>query len=133
MIPSSALYQFLVSTLQSQIDALLKYQDKSGLWHTLLDDPTSYLEASSSAGFAYGILKALRLRLITGTKYVDAVHKAIAGVFSCISNKGELERTSFGTPVFKELQDYKDIPITPMPYGQALGLLALTEFLRTFF
>lgn len=65
-LPSTdGLRMFLVSTLVAQIDALVKYQDpESGLWHTILDDPTSYLEASASAGFAYGILKSLRLRLI---------------------------------------------------------------------
>jgi unsaturated rhamnogalacturonyl hydrolase len=37
----------------------------TGLWHAVLDDPTSHFEASASAvPFAYGILKSLRMRLI---------------------------------------------------------------------
>ena len=39
--------------------ALAKYQDESGLWHTLINDSNSYLESSATAGFAYGILKAV--------------------------------------------------------------------------
>lgn len=55
---TDAIRMFLVDTLRAQIDALVKFQDpESGLWHTLLDDRTSYLEASASAGFVYGILK----------------------------------------------------------------------------
>lgn len=125
---------FLASTLRAQIDALVKLQDsQSGLWHTLLDDPTSYLEASATAGFAYGILKAIRLRLVPREeRYVNAARKAVEAVLKNIDDKGELQQVSFGTPVFDELQGYKDIPITSMPYGQSLALLALTEHLRTF-
>ena len=52
--------RFLVEVLEAQVAALARLQDGSGLWHTLLDDPSSYLEASATAGFAYGILKAVR-------------------------------------------------------------------------
>ncbi|KAI5117295.1 hypothetical protein M0805_006817 [Coniferiporia weirii] len=132
--PTDGLRLFLVSTLQSQIDALVSLQDeKTGLWHTILDDPTSYLEASATAGFAYGILKALRLRLIPKEeKYMRAAQRAIDGVLSNISEKGELLQVSFGTPVFDDVEEYKKIPLTSMPYGQSCALLALTEYLRTF-
>jgi len=121
----------LVSSLVSQIDALVKTQDQeSGLWHTILDDPTSYLEASATAGFAYGILKAIRLRLILKEeRYITCAKKAIEGVLKNVEN-GELKQTSFGTPVFDNLDGYKNIPLTSMPYGQSLALLALTEHLR---
>jgi hypothetical protein len=54
-------YRVLISTLTRQVDALLPLQDpKSGLWQTLLVDPTSYVEVSATAGFVGGILKAIR-------------------------------------------------------------------------
>ncbi|EIN10599.1 glycoside hydrolase family 105 protein [Punctularia strigosozonata HHB-11173 SS5] len=132
--PTDGLRMFLTSTLKAQIDALVKLQDPdSGLWHTLLDDPSSYLEASATAGFAYGILKAIRIRLIPKEeKYMACARKAIGAVLANISEKGELLQTSFGTPVFDDLDGYKQIPLTSMPYGQSLALLALTEWLRTF-
>lgn len=132
--PTDGLRLFLVSTLTAQIDALVKCQDPdSGLWHTILDDPTSYLEASASAGFAYGILKALRLRLIgKEDRYIKTANKAIEGIFKNITDKGELLQVSFGTPVFDDVEEYKMIPLTSMPYGQSLALLALTEYLRKF-
>lgn len=132
--PNDGLRLFLVSTLVSQIDALVTLQDpESGLWHTLLDDPTSYLEASATAGFAYGILKALRLRLIPRKEaYELAAQKAIDGILANISERGELLRVSFGTPVFDSLEDYRNVAVTSMPYGQSCALLALTEHLRTF-
>ncbi|THH01840.1 hypothetical protein EW026_g898 [Hermanssonia centrifuga] len=132
--PSDGLRLFLVSTLTAQIDALARLQDqKTGLWHTILDDTTSYLEASATAGFAYGLLKSLRLRLIPREeRYVRAAMLAVSGVLGKIAANGELQQVSFGTPVFDDIEGYKQIPLTSMPYGQSLALLALTEYLRTF-
>lgn len=59
---SNPIYRTLVSTLIRQINALLQLQDPStGLWHTLLDDSSTYVETSGSAGFVGGMLMAIRL------------------------------------------------------------------------
>ncbi len=57
---------------------------------------------------------------------------AVSGVLGKIAANGELQQVSFGTPVFYDIEGYKQIPLTSMPYGQSLALLALTEYLRTF-
>ncbi|MBW8859408.1 MAG: glycoside hydrolase family 88 protein, partial [Caulobacter sp.] len=130
--PGDALRDFLIDTLEAQIKALARYQDaETGLWHTLVDDKTSYLEASATAGFAYGVLKAVRKRYV-GREYQELGVKALKGVLANIDDKGELQQVSFGTPVFDTLQGYKDIPLTSMPYGQSLAILALGEFQRAF-
>lgn len=51
----------LVSAFKKQVEALVECQDESGLWHTLLVDPSSYLETSATAGFAAGMLAGIRL------------------------------------------------------------------------
>ena len=129
--PGDALRTFLIETLEAQVKALAAHQDESGLWRTLIPDETSYLEASATAGFAYGILKAVRKRYI-GAEYAPMALKAIQGVLANISEDGELRQVSFGTPVFDDLQGYRDIPLTSMPYGQSLAILALSEFRRGF-
>lgn len=54
--------KFLISTFRRQVDALVKCQNKqSGLWHTLLVDPSSYVETSATAGFAAGIFAGIRM------------------------------------------------------------------------
>lgn len=111
---------------------LAKCQDESGLWHTLLDDPHSYLEASATAGFAYGILKAVRKRYV-GRHYAQVAEKAIRGIVKHISPEGELLQTSFGTGMGHDLDFYRHIPLTSMPYGQAMAMLCLTEYLRNYF
>ncbi|MCP2240970.1 glycosyl hydrolase family 88 [Thermoanaerobacterium thermosaccharolyticum] len=123
--------KYLLDTLRNQIRSLTKFQDKGGLWHTILDDESSYLEASATAGFAYGILKAVRKHYVD-KNYLEVGIKALKGILNNISNDGELQNVSFGTPVFNTIQEYKDVPITSMPYGQALAILALSEFLNFF-
>jgi unsaturated rhamnogalacturonyl hydrolase len=123
----------LIDTLEAQCRALKKYQDQSGLWRTLLDhsDEGSYVEASATAGFAFGVLMALRKRYI-GKEYEEMAIKAVKAVIAQIDEKGELQNTSFGTGMGDSLQFYKDIPRTSMPYGQAMAIMALGELLRKF-
>ncbi|WP_192458806.1 glycoside hydrolase family 88/105 protein [Musicola keenii] len=127
----NATRRFLVQVLESQIEALAKYQDDSGLWHTLLDDPNSYLESSATAGFAYGILKAVRKRYID-RRYAEMAEKAVRGVVGNINAEGELLQVSFGTAMGKDLDYYRQIPLTSMPYGQAMAILCLSEYLRVY-
>lgn len=122
--------RFLTEALLAQVEALEKYQDESGMWHTLVDDPTSYLEASATCGFAYGILKAVRLGLID-KKYREVGLKALAPVLKLIDADGTVNQVSYGTPMGRESKDfYKGIEIRPMPYGQALAMLFLLEVLK---
>ncbi|MFM2484898.1 beta-galactosidase BglB [Celerinatantimonas yamalensis] len=122
----------LVHILNRQVEALAHYQQPSGLWCTLLDDPNSYLEASSTAGFAYGILKAVRKRYID-KKYASMAYKAVDALISdFINESGELTNVSFGTAMGDDLAYYHQIPLTSMPYGQAMAILCLSEYLRTY-
>jgi unsaturated rhamnogalacturonyl hydrolase len=129
--PGDGLREFLLETHLQQIRALRKHQDESGLWHTLIDDPTSYLEASATAGFAYGILKSVRQRYI-GAEFEEMGVRAVQAVLANIDARGELKQVSFGTPVFADLDGYRNIPLTSMPYGQAMAILCLGEFKRAF-
>ncbi|WP_447895334.1 beta-galactosidase BglB [Vreelandella sp. GE22] len=126
-----AFRRHLIQVLESQIEALAQWQSDSGLWHTLMNDPDSYLEASATAGFAYGLLKAVRLRYIDAS-YAQVAEKAVKGVIDNINSAGELEQVSFGTAMGDSLDFYKEIPLTSMPYGQAMSILCLSEYMRTY-
>ncbi len=129
---TSAVRRYLLQVLNRQVEALAKCQHETGLWHTLLDDPDSYLEASATAGFAYGILKAVRKRYI-GAEYAAVGEKAMCGIVANISPEGELLQTSFGTGMGSNLEFYRQIPLTSMPYGQAMAILCMTEYLRGYY
>ncbi|EAW13558.1 glycoside hydrolase family 88/105 protein [Aspergillus clavatus NRRL 1] len=129
--PTDPIRIHLIDTLEAQCEALRRLQDENtGYWHTLLDHSDSYVEASATAGFAYGILKAVRKRYI-GPEYGPMARKAINAVLSAVDEHGELQNTSFGTGMGDTLQFYKEIPLTAMPYGQAMAIMALGEYLRT--
>lgn len=121
--------RILIQVLNAQIEALKKYQHDTGLWHTIIDDPSSYLESSASAGFAYGILKAIRKRYIS-KEYTTMAEKAMQGVINNIDDDGTLLNVSFGTAMGNDLNYYRQIPLTSMPYGQSMAILCLTEYLR---
>ncbi|PVH86703.1 glycoside hydrolase family 105 protein [Cadophora sp. DSE1049] len=133
LAPTDPLRIHLIDTLEAQCRALKKYQDKSGLWRTLIDhsDEGSYLESSATAGFAYGILKAARKKYISA-EYEEVAVRAVKAVMGQIDERGELLNTSFGTGMGDSLQFYKDIKRTSMPYGQAMAIMCLGEFLRKF-
>jgi unsaturated rhamnogalacturonyl hydrolase len=124
--------RYLIEVLDAQVAALEQLQDESGLWHTLLDDPTSYLEASATAGIAYGILKAVRKGYLD-SRYAEAAEKAVRAIIENVSEDGELQQVSFGTGMGSDLDFYREIPLTSMPYGQAMAILCLAEYCRTYY
>lgn len=126
-----ALRKHLISTLNRQIATLARHQDASGLWHTLIDDEGSYLEASATAGFAYGLMKAVRKRYI-GSEHLPMAEKAVRGVIDNISENGELQQVSFGTAMGSDLDYYRNVALTSMPYGQAMAILCLSEYLHSY-
>lgn len=122
--------RFLVETLQNQMDALKHYQNPSGMWHTLIDDATSYVETSATCGFAYGILRAVHMGLID-QEYTSCAMKALEPVLGYISDEGIVGQVSYGTAMGRaSKQFYKEIEIKSMPYGQALAILYLLEVLE---
>ena len=52
----------------------------------------------ATAGFAFGILEAVGKRYI-GREYHSIAQKATFAVLSVVDEKGELQNTSFGTPL----------------------------------
>ncbi|KAK5055364.1 hypothetical protein LTR84_013114 [Exophiala bonariae] len=134
LAPDDGLRLYLVNVLEAQCNALRSLQTEDGMWRTLLDvseEDGSYLEASATAGFAYGLLKSIRRRYIS-KDYSDIAMKAVKAVLRRISKDGELLDVSFGTGMGHDLQHYKNIERTSMPYGQAMAIMALVEFLRMY-
>lgn len=121
--------EFLLDTLRAQADALVPLQDASGLWHTVLDDPESYLETSGSAGFAYGLLKGVRLGFLD-RRFAPTAEKAVEAVLANVAEDGTVQGVSAGTGMGMNREHYRSILVAPMAYGQSLALMALSERLR---
>ena len=127
-LPKSVL-EYIQDAYIAQVEKLIDLQDnETGLWHTVLDDPTSYLEVSGSSGIVAGILQGIRLGYLDES-YKDKILKAINAIASAVDETGTVTGVSAGTGIGMDAQHYKEIIIAPMAYGQSLALLALTESL----
>jgi unsaturated rhamnogalacturonyl hydrolase len=68
--------------LKDTADALLKYQDASGMFYQVIDRPQdegNYLETSGTALIAYALLKGVRLGYLP-KRYGEAGEKAFQGI-----------------------------------------------------
>lgn len=108
------------------VDALARTQHDSGLWHTVMTEPSTYLESTLATmaahalreGFAHGVLD-------------EAVHGALerrarAAMHAQIAPDGTLQLVSDATPV-GALATYATRPFGVFPWGQGPLLLALCQ------
>ena len=81
----------------------------------------------ATSGFGFGILKAVEQGIVPESYRTNAM-RALQPVLDCIDEKGVVQQVSYGTPMGRESKDfYKQIPLHPMPYGQAMAILFLME------
>lgn len=119
--------KFFTTLLRDQAKALQVVQAANGMWHTLLDDPSSYMEASATCGFAYGLLRSRKLGLLDES-YQQVAMRALHAILPLIDSDGGVSQVSYGTPMGRtDKEFYKRIPLVKMPYGTALALLYLIE------
>ncbi len=124
---SGSVRRFLIEAWRRQVQALVDYQDPTGMWHTLIDDPDSYLEASATCGFGYGLLRGVALGF-GEPEWAERALRAVEPILKCTDEQGVVHQVSYGTPMGRTSQDfYKRIELKPMPYGQALAMLFFME------
>lgn len=118
--------QFLTDTFRDHVEALKKYQAPSGLFHTIIDDLTSYEEVSGSAAITAGLIRGKKLGIL-GNEYDKMIDLALRGICDNIDTDGTVRNVSAGTAMGMTPEHYKGIQIRPMAYGQSLTLCALCE------
>lgn len=128
-----AIRRYFLSVYRSQVNALKQYADpETGLWHTIIDKPESYLELSGSAGILYGIMQGVRTGILERGEFQPLIDKAMTGLMDYIDADGTVLNVSYGTPIGDSAEFYEQIPCCPMTYGQALVILNLQEALMDF-
>ena len=121
--------QYFADTFCRHAQALRALQSPSGLFHTILDDASSYEETSGSAAIAAGLLRGIRLGFLS-QDYMECAQKAICEICRQVDSDGTVLNVSAGTAMGMNPEHYKGIGIRPMAYGQALTLIALCEALH---
>jgi rhamnogalacturonyl hydrolase YesR len=113
----------LATCLNRQADQLARLQGDSGHWHTVLDDPDTYLESSLSAFFSAGFLRAFRAGLLP-RRYLTVADKAWTALTSRIDTQGQLTGVSEATPP-GSAEHYDQVDTGGgYPWGQGPALLA---------
>jgi unsaturated rhamnogalacturonyl hydrolase len=120
-----ALRQRAGPLLQQQIAALVPFQDGSGLWHTVLDDPSTYLESSCTAAFALAIAKGIRSGVLL-SRLEPVAARAWQAVQGYVSPGGDFTGVSSGT-LPGDAAHYNSIPVGVERFGTGILLLAGAE------
>lgn len=122
----------VTDTYKAQVSALCRLQSESGLWHTVLDDPTNYEEVSGSAAITAGLLKGIRTGILDDS-CLPVAARAVRAILDNIDEDGTVRNVSAGTGMGMNADHYKNILIEPMAYGQSLTILALAEALAAWY
>ncbi len=88
-------YRYLQKMLKDLVDALIPFQDESGMFYQIIDKPEAegnYLETSGTALIAYAILRGVRLGYLPDTyrEYGEKAFWGIAQRYLEIKGPGEL-------------------------------------------
>lgn len=127
---NNAAMRMILSAWEDQVLALWKYQRVNGLFTTLIDVEETYCETSATAAIAYGVMKGVRMGILTDEKYIEMGKLAAKAVLDQIDETGAVQGVSGGTGMGYTLQHYKDIIVTPTAYGQGLTFLMITELMQ---
>jgi unsaturated rhamnogalacturonyl hydrolase len=113
--------------------AVLPLQDHSGFWHTLLDDPDSYLETSTAGFFGAIFTKGVRLNLLP-VEYGASAERAWQALLSRIDSDGGAFGTSAATwaanAPAEDLALYRAAPTEVNVWGQGAALRLAAERVR---
>ena len=112
--------------IKSHAEALKRVQTEAGAYRTVLDDPSAYEEMSATAGITAGLILARENELIGGD-FDSVIAKGIKAVEAATSESGEVGGVSTGTPVLKNVEEYKRIQCCPTLYGQGLAMIMYAE------
>jgi rhamnogalacturonyl hydrolase YesR len=115
--------------LEALVERLRAYEVEAGRWHTVVDAPRTYLEASVSAFVALGIGDAVRLGVLS-SRWQALADRALHATRSGLNAQGQLVGVSDATPVGCDVAHYAERPTGVFPWGQGPALLALLHSVK---
>ncbi|MFB9330984.1 glycoside hydrolase family 105 protein [Paenibacillus aurantiacus] len=108
----------------AHLEGVKRTQHESGAWHTVMDDPNTYLETSCTAAFAFALNRGVRRGwLEAGDRALAS--RAISRLEACVDERGQVLGGSGGTCVMSRGDDYNAIPLSFSYFTQGLAMMAL--------
>jgi len=121
----------VLSMLREHVAGLARLQDKTGLWHQLLDRNDSYLETSATAIYAYCIAHAIDKGWLDAKAYGPMAILAWNAVSTKVNAQGQVEGTCVGTGMAFDPAFYYYRPVNVFAaHGYGPVLLAGAEVYR---
>jgi rhamnogalacturonyl hydrolase YesR len=122
----------LIDFFNDMLRGILKVQDSTGLWHQVLDEPTSYLESSATAMFIVGMARSLRQGYCDSQLLADvrtSINLAWAGLKTyCIDKEGNLYGVCQGSGYSFSKNYYQSLGwLKNDPHGIGIVVLAGVE------
>jgi len=116
--------------LSAHLDALVAFQQESGHWRTIVDDPEAYEETSVAAFYVSTAYPALVAGLLDEDRHGPAVERAWRAVEAAIGDDGRYRGVSADTHA-GDVEHYRSVQRDVIcPWGQGPAVLAIQERLR---
>lgn len=121
ILPKDNIYRpRIMQGYKNMMQTLLKYQDRNGMWHQLLDDPTAWPETSGTAMFTFAFITGVKNGWLDEITYGQAARKAWISLVGYLDEKNDLREICEGTNKKNDRQYYLDRKrITGDLHGQA--------------
>lgn len=111
--------------------ALLKYQEKDGMWRQIIDDPEAWKETSGTAMFTYAMITGVKNGWLDDKIYGAAARKGWLALTTYINQDDELTEVCEGTNIKNDRNHYMQRKrIVGDLHGQAPLLWCATALLR---
>jgi unsaturated rhamnogalacturonyl hydrolase len=112
--------------LCAHAERLAELQDDGGGWHTVLDDPASYIETSIAAFVVDGFSTAINRGWLSSDKFQVVIDRAFDFLLANVSDTGVLKGVSYETFPSTRAEHYRKMPrnaVVPWGQGPLLGAI----------
>ncbi len=121
----------LLDIYRRQMETLVKYQDKSGPWHQLIDYPDSWLETSGTGMFVFALTTGVNEGWLPEKPYLESARRGWLALANLVDEKGRLREVCVGTSRRKTPEGYLIRPRKAGdPHGQGPLLWAAAAMIE---
>jgi len=124
-------YDRIMKGYKLMMASLIKYQGEDGMWHQLIDDPSTWAETSCTGMFTFAFITGVKNGWLDKKTYAPAARKAWLKLITYINENSDITEVCEGTNKKNDRQYYLDRKrnIGDL-HGQAPVLWCATALLR---
>lgn len=92
------------------VEGLIALQNENGMWHQVLNMPTSYCETSCTAIFSIALAKGVGLGLLDKERYLPIIQKAVAAILEkYVDEQGNVHNVCRGSGCCDDAMYYANL------------------------